>query len=111
VERPAPSGSDNATSGISSDPLVISSDPPPMSNSRMWPDDQPYQRRTARKVSRASSSPESTRRVTPVSRATRSSTSGPFTASRIADVAIGKNSSTSAALACSAAFDTEASSA
>ena len=54
---PAPSGSDCATSGASSEPTAISSEPPPMSKTASRPEDQPNQRRTARKVSRASSSP------------------------------------------------------
>src|SRR6218665_1111247 len=61
VERPAPSGTDSATSGTSSMPCASSSEPPPISNSRMHPDDQPNQRRTARNVSLAWSVPESTR--------------------------------------------------
>ena len=67
VSRPAPSGRDCATSGASSDPTAISSEPPPMSKTASRPDDQPNQRRTARKVSRASSSPGSTSMSTPVS--------------------------------------------
>ena len=65
--RAAPSGRDHATSGASSVPAAISSDPPPMSKTARRPADQPNQRRTARKVSRASSSPESTSSDTPVS--------------------------------------------
>src|SRR6218665_11402 len=42
-------------------PCPGSSGPPQISNSRMHPDDQPNQRRTARNVSLASSVPESTR--------------------------------------------------
>ena len=57
---PRPSGSDQATSGASSAPPAISSEPPPMSKTASRPADQPNQRRTARKVSRASSSPGST---------------------------------------------------
>ena len=64
---PAPSGSDQATSGASSAPPAISSEPPPMSKTASRPADQPNQRRTARKVSRASSSPGSTSIRTPVS--------------------------------------------
>ena len=60
VSRPAPSGSDQATSGDSSSPPAISRDPPPMSKTARRPEDHPNQRRTARKVSRASSSPDST---------------------------------------------------
>ena len=55
-----PRGSDQATSGDSSSPPAISSEPPPMSKTARRPEDQPNQRRTARKVSRASSSPGST---------------------------------------------------
>ena len=57
VSRPAPSSYDTATSGRSSMPAAISSEPPPMSNTASRPDDQPNHRRTARNVSRASSSP------------------------------------------------------
>ena len=60
VSRPAPRGSDIATSGSSSTPLDNSSEPPPMSRLMIRPALQPYQRRTARKVSRDSSLPEST---------------------------------------------------
>ena len=66
VIRPAPSGSDSATSGSSSMPAASSSEPPPMSRTSSRPALQPNQRRTARKVSRASSSPVSTCRSTPV---------------------------------------------
>ncbi len=104
VERPAPRGSERATSGTSSMPCAISSEPPPMSKSRIRSADQPYQRRTARKVRRASSSPESTCSSTPVSRATRASTSSPFAASRMADVAKGRSSSMPASRAASAAL-------
>ena len=57
VSRPAPSGSDNATSGSSSTPLDSSSEPPPMSMLMIRPALHPYQRRTARNVSRDSSTP------------------------------------------------------
>ena len=67
ASRAAPSGSDQATSGASSAPPAISSEPPPMSKTASRPADQPNQRRTARKVSRASSSPGSTSIATPVS--------------------------------------------
>src|SRR5437868_6748342 len=50
VSRPAPSGSEKAASGSSSIPTAISSEPPPMSTTSNRPDDQPNQRRTARKV-------------------------------------------------------------
>ncbi len=108
VERPAPRGSERATSGTSSMPCAISSEPPPMSKSRIRSADQPYQRRTARKVRRASSSPESTCSSTPVSSATRASTSSPFAASRIAEVAKGSSSSMPASRAASAAPPTAA---
>ena len=58
-----------------------------MSSTRMRPDDHPYHRRTARNVSRASSSPESTSRSIPVRSRTSRSTSSPLAASRIAEVA------------------------
>ncbi len=87
VSRPAPSGSDWATSGASSDPTATSSDPPPMSNTASRPEDQPNQRRTARKVSRASSSPGSTSMSTPVAARTCSRTASTLVASRTADVA------------------------
>ena len=83
VIRPAPSGSDRATSGSSSMPLASSSEPPPMSSTSSCPALQPNQRRTARNVSRASSSPVSTCRSTPVRWRIRSSTSRPL--SRVAD--------------------------
>ena len=76
ASRAAPSGSDQATSGASSAPPAISSEPPPMSKTASRPADQPNQRRTARKVSRASSSPDEHRRSrTPVRSWTWSSTS------------------------------------
>ncbi len=87
---------------------AISSEPPPMSKSRIRSADQPYQRRTARNVRRASSSPESTCSSTPVSRATRARTSSPFAASRMADVAKGRSSSMPASFAASAASPTAA---
>ena len=65
VSRPAPSGSDIATSGSSSTPLDSSSEPPPMSRLMIRPALQPYQRRTARKVKRDSSTPRSTCSCTP----------------------------------------------
>ncbi|PQM46416.1 hypothetical protein C1Y40_03409 [Mycobacterium talmoniae] len=92
VSRPAPSGSDNATSGSSSTPLDTSSEPPPMSRLMMRPALQPYQRRTARKVSRDSSTPRSTCNSTPVSARTRASTSSELEASRTAEVANGISS-------------------
>ena len=66
MSRAAPSGSEIATSGSSSMPAAISRDPPPMSSMSTRPEDQPNQRRQARKVSRASSSPGSTLIATPV---------------------------------------------
>src|SRR5882757_6941465 len=87
VSRPAPSGSDSATSGSSSTPLDSSSEPPPMSMLMIRPGLQPYQRRTARKVSRDSSTPLSTLSATPVSARTLARTSSEFLASRTADVA------------------------
>ncbi len=87
VSRPAPSGSDIATSGSSSTPLDSSSDPPPMSMLMIRPALHPYQRRTARNVSRDSSTPLSTCSATPVSACTRASTSSEFVASRTAEVA------------------------
>ncbi|CPR11741.1 hypothetical protein BN971_03029 [Mycobacterium bohemicum DSM 44277] len=53
----------------------------------MRPALHPYQRRTARKVSRDSSTPRSTLSSTPVSLRTRASTSSEFSASRTAEVA------------------------
>ncbi len=64
-----------------------------MSSTSSRPADQPNQRRTARKVIRASPSPESTRRSTPVSSRTRASTSAEFFASRTAEVANASRSS------------------
>ncbi len=58
-----------------------------MSKTASRPDDQPNHRRTARNVSRASSSPGSTSMVTPVLSRTWSSTSSELLASRTADVA------------------------
>ncbi len=66
-----------------------------MSSTSSRPADQPNQRRAARKVSRASSGPGSTRRWTPVSARTRASTWVTLVASRTAEVA--KASSSSAA--------------
>ena len=74
-------------------PLASSSEPPPMSRTSSRPALQPNQRRTARKVSRASSSPVSTCRSTPVCSRTRSSTSRPLSASRIAEVTSASSSS------------------
>ena len=58
-----------------------------MSKTASRPDDQPNHRRTARKVSRASSSPGSTARSTSVTSLTWARTSSELTASRTADVA------------------------
>ena len=58
-----------------------------MSKTARRPADQPNQRRTARKVSRASSSPDSTSSETPVSVSTCARTSSELTASRTAEVA------------------------
>ncbi len=58
-----------------------------MSRHRMRPALQPYHRRTARNVSRASSTPESTSSATPVSARTRLSTASELVASRTAEVA------------------------
>ena len=93
VIRPAPRGSERATSGSSSTPPASSRDPPPMSSTSSFPALQPNHRRTARKVSRASSSPLSTCRSTPVRSRIRSSTSSPLAASRIADVTRAMSSS------------------
>ena len=58
-----------------------------MSRLMIRPALHPYQRRTARNVSRDSSTPRSTCSSTPVSLRTRASTSSEFSASRTADVA------------------------
>ena len=58
-----------------------------MSKTDSRPADQPNQRRTARNVSRASSSPDSTSMRTPVFSCTWSSTFWLFPASRTAEVA------------------------
>ena len=58
----------------------------------MRPALQPYQRRTARKVSRDSSTPDRTCSWTPVSARTRASTASELVASRTADVANAINS-------------------
>ena len=87
ASRAAPIGIDQATSGSSSAPPAISSEPPPMSKTASRPADQPNHRRTARKVSRASSSPGRTAMRTPVSSATWSRTASQLSASRTAEVA------------------------
>ena len=58
-----------------------------MSKTPRRPDDQPNQRRTARNVSRASSSPGMTSMSTPLASRTAARTSSALTASRTADVA------------------------
>ncbi len=65
-----------------------------MSMTSSFPEDQPNQRRAARKVSFASSAPLSTWSSTPVSSRTRPRTSSALRASRTADVANGSSSST-----------------
>ena len=65
-----------------------------MSTTSSRPEDQPNQRRAARKVSLASFSPDSTRMRAPVRSWMRASTSSPLTASRTADVAKARKSST-----------------
>ncbi len=108
MRRPAPSGSETAASGSSSMPYAISSEPPPMSRTSSFPADQPNHRRAARKVSRASSSPLSTGRSTPVSALTRARTSSAFGASRTALVAKGRTSSHPlSSAACTASVITE----
>ena len=99
VRRAAPRGSEMATAGSSSAPAASSSDPPPMSRLMRLPALHPSQRRTARKVRRASSSPVTTLRSTPASSATRSSTAAELPASRTADVANASNSSQPSSLA------------
>src|SRR5699024_12798301 len=93
VNRPAPRSRLSATSGLSVVPTDISREPPPMSRSQIRPADQPYQRRTARKVNRASSSPVRICKRTPVASSTASSTFSELFAERIADVANGNSSS------------------
>src|SRR5256885_7508724 len=82
VSLPAPSGSEIVTSGTSSMPTAISSEPPPMSSMSTLPEDQPNHRRTARNVSRASSGPGSTAMSTPVADLTEARTASPLDASR-----------------------------
>ena len=65
-----------------------------MSITSSRPEDQPNQRRAARKVSRASSSPVITSIFVPVCSRIRASTCSPFTASRTAEVANAMISST-----------------
>ena len=94
VSRPAPSGSDAIASGSSSIPVATSSEPPPMSIISSRPDDQPNQRRAARKVRRASSWPVITSICAPVCSRILARTCSPFTASRTAEVANAMMSST-----------------
>ena len=94
VSRPAPSGSDAIASGSSSIPVATSSEPPPMSITSSRPEDQPNQRRAARKVRRASSWPVITLICAPVCSRIRARTCSPFTASRTAEVANAMISST-----------------
>ena len=94
VRRPAPRGKLRTASGTSSIPAASSSEPPPTSTTSSRPLDQPNHRRTARKVSLDSSSPDSTCSSTPVSSRTRARTASPFGASRMALVAKARRSST-----------------
>ena len=103
VSRLAPSGSDTATTGSSSWPAAISSEPPPMSSSSSRPEDQPNQRRAARKVSLDSSVPGRTWMRTLVSASIQASSSSPFAASRTADVANASSSCTPLSSAISSA--------
>lgn len=89
VRLPAPNGSEIASSGSTSRPSTSSIDPPPMSISSSRPADQPYQRRTAKYVRRASSSPERNWGRIPDAASIRSMTSSRFVASRIAAVTNG----------------------
>ena len=94
VSLPAPSGSDAIASGSSSIPVATSSEPPPMSITSSRPEDQPNQRRAARKVRRASSWPVITLICAPVCSRILARTCSPFTASRTAEVANAMMSST-----------------
>ena len=94
VRRPPPSGSEAIASGSSSIPEATSSEPPPMSITSRRPEDQPNQRRAARKVSRASSWPVITLICAPVFSRILARTCSPFTASRTAEVANAMISST-----------------
>ena len=87
VTRPAPAGTDSATVGSSSEPMATSSEPPPMSMTSKRPASQPYQRRAARKVSRASSTPDSTVTGWPMASSILRRILPPFGASRSAEVA------------------------
>ncbi len=108
VSLPAPSGSEMVTSGTSSMPTAISSEPPPMSSMRTFPEDQPNHRRTARNVSRASSGPGSTAMLTPVVDLTEARTASPLDASRTAEVAKASSSSTPLSSAICSASATKA---
>ena len=90
VNRDAPSGREIATSGVSSTPTAISSDPPPISQTNNRPLDQPNQRRAAKKVVRASSSPDITWRSILNISLISLITCEPFAASLNADVAKGR---------------------
>ena len=87
VTRPAPAGTDSATVGSSSEPIATSREPPPISMTSSRPASQPYQRRAARKVSLASSTPDSTVTGWPTTFSIRLRILLPFGASRNADVA------------------------
>ena len=100
VRRDAPSGKETVASALSSSPTAISSDPPPISKTKSLPLDQPSQRRTARNVIRASSSPDSTCKSISNFLFISCNISLPFLASRIADVAKAKISSVLNSLAC-----------
>ena len=106
VSRAAPNGSEMATSGSSSMPAAISSDPPPMSSINSRPEDQPNQRRAARNVSRASC--RGTLIATPVASLTLLSPSSPFAASRTAEEAKASSSSTPLSSAICSASSTNA---
>ena len=106
VILPAPAGTDNATVGSSSEPMATSSEPPPMSITSRRPASQPYHRRAARKVRRASSTPESTVTGCPMASSMRRRILPPFGASRNADVASTSSWVISYSLASSMAFST-----
>ena len=67
--------------------MATSSDPPPMSRTSRRPASHPYQRRAARKVSRASSTPDSTVTGWPIVSSMRRRILPPLGASRNAEVA------------------------
>jgi hypothetical protein len=79
-----------------------------MSSMSTRPEDQPNQRRQARKVSLASSSPGSTLISTPVPCRTEASTSSPLAASLTAEVAKASISSTPLSSAICSASSTNA---